>query len=63
MALREFQKCLAERRLDAERINLRYRTDPEFRLRRINRARAHLGLPLRASLGECQLRLPVEIER
>lgn len=60
MGVREFQKPLAERLLDAERMNRRYRTDPDFRLRRINRARQQAGLAPRASLAECDLRLPME---
>jgi hypothetical protein len=59
--MRPFSKPLIERQLDAERMNRRYRTDPEFRLHRINRARAHQGLPPRASLDDVRMRVPMEI--
>ena len=61
--MRRFSKPLIERQLDAERLNRRYRTDPEFRLRRINRARRQQGLAPRASLDEVKLRVPMEIDR
>jgi len=38
----------------------RYRTDPQWRLKRINRARQQLGLPPRASLDEVKMRVPME---
>lgn len=58
----ELPMPLAERLLRSEQVSRRYRTDPAFRLRKINRARQHQGLPPRASLDEVQLRVPMEIE-
>lgn len=58
----DFTQPLYERRANARVKGRRYRSDPDFRLRRINRARQQLGLPPRASLDDCQLRVPMEIE-
>lgn len=56
----KFHAPLGERQAMSVYANDRYRRDPEFRLRRINRARQHLGLAPRASLAECKLRVPLE---
>lgn len=58
--MRHFTSPLKHRRANAASHARRYRADPDFRLRRINRARAHQGLPPRASLSECKLRVPME---
>ena len=55
-----FTQPLSTRRLRAAAKGLRYRTDPDFRLARINRARAHLGLPPRVSLDDVKMRVPME---
>lgn len=52
---------LSTRRIRAAAKAKRYRADPAFRLRKINRARQHQGLPPRASLDEVRLRVPMEI--
>lgn len=57
---REFHAPLGERLAMSVYANDRYRRDPEFRLRRINRARLAQGLPPRASLEEVKLRVPME---
>ncbi len=55
-----FTAPLSTRRLRADEKAWRYRTDPEFRLKRINRARLQLGLPPRASLEEVRMRVPMD---
>jgi hypothetical protein len=55
-----FAAPLSTRRLRAEAKGMRYRTDPEWRLKRINRAREAQGLPPRASLNEVKMRVPME---
>lgn len=40
-----YSRSLEERRKEAARQKARYWSDPEFRLDRINRARARQGLP------------------
>jgi hypothetical protein len=57
-----FTQPLYERQANAAVKRRRYRSDPAFRLLRINRARVHLGLPPRASLDDAQLRVPMEVE-
>lgn len=60
--MRSFTIPLSTRRIRAAAKAARYRTDPDFRLQRINRARAHQGYPPRASLEEVRLRVPMELD-
>lgn len=57
-----FTQPLSVRRKNAAVKARRYRADEIFRLTRINRARIHQGLPPRASLDECALRVGREGE-
>lgn len=57
-----FTQPLYERRANAAVKGRRYRSDPAWRLLRINRARQHQGLPPRGSLDDVRLRVPMEIE-
>lgn len=43
---------LEDRRKRAERRKVRYSTDPDFRLREINRDRARRGVPLISDLSQ-----------
>lgn len=58
--MRVFDEPLSTRRIRAAAKAKRYREDPEFRLKRINRTRARNGYPLRKSLDECKLRVPLK---
>jgi hypothetical protein len=55
-----FATSLPIRRANAAWHAKRYRSDPEYRLKRINRARAVQGPSPRASLDEARLRLPMD---
>lgn len=49
-----------EERIRLSRVHRRrYWSDPEYRLRKINRARVHQGLPPRASVDEIRSRGPM----
>lgn len=54
-----YKLSLAKRRAVQARRNERYRTDPAYRLVRVNEKRARDGKPLLASLDEVELRVPV----
>lgn len=58
---RQFHASFGERQAMSVYANDRYRRDGQYRLRKINRARQHQGLPPRASLDEVRLRVPMEI--
>lgn len=50
--MREYETTLAERLRIARYYRERYARDPEFRLKKLNRSRAHAGLPPRNSVDE-----------
>jgi hypothetical protein len=50
--MREYATSLAERRRIAAYYRERYRTDAEYRLRKVNCLRIRQGLPPRASVDE-----------
>ena len=54
--MRDYAYSLAERRRRCEAEKTRYRSDPVYRLAKINRARAARGYAPRASLDEVPAR-------
>lgn len=50
--MRDYLRSLDERIKESARQRDRYWTDPQFRLDRVNRARARLGRPLARSLED-----------
>jgi hypothetical protein len=57
--MREFETPLAERQRIARYYRERYWSDPEFRLRKLNRSRQGLGLPPRKSVDEIRTKGPL----
>jgi len=59
----EFSTPIEERKRLSRIHRRRYWSDPEYRLRKINRSRAGQGLPPRQSVDEIQTRGPLwEVE-
>jgi len=54
--MKQYRTPLERRLKESARLNERYRSDPDFRLRRINYERARRGYPLIASLDEARVR-------
>jgi hypothetical protein len=51
-----YRQPLSKRRRDSAYHTRRYWSDPEYRLAKINRNRAYLGLPPRQSLDDVKAR-------
>lgn len=57
--IERFVTPIEERQRLSRHHRKRYWTDPEYRLRKINRSRAGLGLPPRASVDEIKTKGPL----
>jgi hypothetical protein len=54
--MKVYRQPLSKRRRDSAYHTRRYWSDPEYRLAKINRNRAYLGLPPRQSLDDVKAR-------